>query len=112
MAVGDVVGITVQAGVTTATDKVTVDDGITKTVESRDGGGALLRTYTLPNASGEPNVQAIRQRIPAAIAANRTFLALAPPTPAQVAAQVQLLTKEVTALLLDYLGNFTDISGT
>lgn len=59
-------------------------------------------TYT------NPNEETLRQQARAALAANRTYLALATPTAAQTTAQVKALTRQVQALIRFQLG---DLSG-
>lgn len=56
--------------------------------------------------------QTIRPKADVALAANAAFLALAPPTQAQAVAQVQLLTKECTALIRMMLGILDTADGT
>lgn len=58
------------------------------------------------------NRDAVIAKAKAALGANATFLALPSPTNAQVIAQVQRLTKEVNALIHDFLDDFTDVSDT
>ena len=58
------------------------------------------------------NLQTILARAANALAANGTFLALAPPTNAQTIAQVQLLTRQVNALIRLTLNTLSDITGT
>lgn len=61
---------------------------------------AIAAGYTYPpDDPSVVNVVTLRQRAGAAIAANITYLAIASPTNAQVAAQVRLLTRECTALI-------------
>ena len=58
------------------------------------------------------SVVALQTKALAAIAANQTYLAIASPTAAQVAAQVALLTRENTAIIRLLLGQLTSTSGT
>lgn len=58
------------------------------------------------------NQATIQTRAQAALTANATFQALASPTNAQVLAQVQILTKENTALIKLALGLVSDTNGT
>lgn len=60
----------------------------------------------------EPVEDVIRQRAASALAANIAYLAIATPTNVQVAAQVRLLTREVTALARLVLGQLDSTDGT
>lgn len=55
---------------------------------------------------------ALRQKAQAALAANATFRALASPSPVQVSAHLDLLTRECTALIKLVLGQLDDATGT
>ena len=69
---------------------------------------AIAAGYTMPSRSTAAiNADALRDKADQAIASNVAFLALATPTNAQIAAQVSLLTREVTALIRLLL-NVTD----
>jgi hypothetical protein len=74
-----------------------------------DGGA----TWVAP-AAGNPvaNQAALLHKATLALQINATYLALNPPTQAQVVAQVAALTKEVNALLKLALGQFGDTTGT
>lgn len=68
---------------------------------------------TAPQAA--KNYAAIVSKAQAAIAANKTFLAIGSPTNAQAIAQSQALTRQMNAVilfLLQALTGLTDISGT
>lgn len=58
------------------------------------------------------SVAALQTRALAAIALNQTYLAIASPTAAQVAAQVALLTRENTAIIRLLLGQLSTTAGT
>jgi hypothetical protein len=58
------------------------------------------------------NAQTLKVRANAAVAANTAFLAVPAPTNVQVLAQVQLLTKQCTALIKLTLSALADTSGT
>lgn len=65
--------------------------------------------FTAPGvytSSFAANSVTLQSRAAAALASNRTFLALASPTNAQVLAQVQALTKQNTALIRLLLNQF------
>lgn len=77
------------------------------------------RRIQLPDGSGEvevdiveepserdrtANTEALRKRTEADLDANRTYLAIAKPTAAQTAAQVELLTREASAVIRLLLG--------
>jgi len=73
------------------------------------------KTETVAWKPGTPgdNKQQLVTKAAAAITANKTFLALASPTNAQVVAQVQRLTRQMDALIrILVTGDFTDISDT
>lgn len=70
------------------------------------------RRITLPDGSGQievdaedesvqkdVNAETLRRQVSAALEVNRSFLAIANPTPPQTAAQVKLLTQESSALI-------------
>lgn len=58
------------------------------------------------------NERQIRARAAAALAANKTFLAIASPTAAQVAAQTKALTRQTNAILRILMSQFDDASDT
>jgi hypothetical protein len=57
------------------------------------------------------NGAALRQRAQGALAANAAYLALSPPTQAQVVAQVAALTRQDSALIRLYLGALDTTAG-
>lgn len=65
-------------------------------------GGALVSTT--PPTIEDANAEAIRAQAQAAMAANRTYLAIASPSAAQTTAQVKALTRQVQALIRLALG--------
>lgn len=78
-----------------------------------DADGVLVEDITTPKPVEQYNAEVIRERVATALASNATFLALASPTNAQAVAQVQLLTREVNAIIrLLVTQQFDDISGT
>lgn len=58
------------------------------------------------------NGTTVRSRAQAALAANATFLGIASPTNAQVATQVQRLTRECSAIIRLLLNELSDVSDT
>jgi hypothetical protein len=67
-----------------------------------------------PTLTAQTNSAALVSKANAALAANATFLALGAPTNPQVLAQVQLLTREVNALIRLFLSGdaLQDVSNT
>lgn len=63
-------------------------------------------------AAAATNAGTLQQRAQNALQANANYLAVAAPTNAQVAAQVQLLTKECSALIRLLLGQLDSTAGT
>jgi len=90
---------------------VTLADGSTvQTITYTDGGKSV--TYVPGPGTPAANQQTIQQRAVSAMDANNTYLALAAPSNAQVAAQVKLLTRETTGLIKLALGLLSDTTGT
>jgi hypothetical protein len=58
------------------------------------------------------NLATLQQKAQAALAANQTFLNLATPTNAQTLAQVQMLTRECTALIRIVISALDSTAGT
>lgn len=64
-------------------------------------------------ADPQPNLDLIRQRAASALTANTTFLNIASPSTAQVAAQMKALTRQVNAVLrVEILGDYSNVSDT
>lgn len=95
------------------TRQLIVDNGVTRLYRVLDGAGQPVGFDEEPVA-GTPvaNASALSDRAAQALAANATYLAIATPTNAQVAAQVQRLTKECSALIRLLLGLLDDTTGT
>ena len=74
--------------------------------------GNVVERGTATTSPEQDTADTLRSRAQAALAANATFLALATPTAAQNAAQVQRLTKECSALIRLLLGLLDDVTGT
>lgn len=74
--------------------------------------GVLIATSTRDLPPEQIAAATIRERAVAGLTANATYLALAAPTNAQVAAQVKALTKECNGLIRLLLGRLDDITGT
>lgn len=60
----------------------------------------------------EANADTIRTKAQQALTINATFLAIATPTAAQIAAQTRALTKECNAIIRLLVNQLDDISGT
>lgn len=75
---------------------------------------AELALLTAQSSSGAviANAQTLQGLAANALATNQTYLGLAPPTAAQVAAQVNVLTRECSALIRLLLGRLDSTSGT
>jgi hypothetical protein len=65
-------------------------------IDTFDWSDAANQTYA---ASLEPDLTAIKNQVTAALTAIQTFLAIAVPTPAQVAAEVQAIDQRQQAIL-------------
>lgn len=89
------------------------DDGVTQVYTVLDDNGVQIGTDVvhIPTVS-DINLAALQSKAQAAIAANVTFLGLASPTTPQAVAQVQLLTRECSALIRLLLGLLDSTTGT
>jgi hypothetical protein len=67
--------------------------------------GNVVETHTVEIPPEEDNRRTIEASAAQALAANRTFLAIASPTNAQNAAQVKALTRQMNALIRLTLGH-------
>jgi hypothetical protein len=84
---------------------------ITRTTEVHHNGELVSREVeTLPAHEG--NTHVLRDRAIGALDTNAAFLALDPPTQAQVLAQVRALTRQSSALIRLSLGYLDSIDGT
>lgn len=75
------------------------DVATTTTVETYDNSGNLIATRTVDIPPEIANAQTLRDRAIQALAANATFLAVASPSNAQIAAQVKALTRQVNGVM-------------
>jgi hypothetical protein len=90
---------------------VTLPDGSTvRTVTYADG--VIERSFGFPPGSRPANMQALVDKAGQALAANSAFLAIATPTAAQNATQIQRLTRETTAIIRLLLGLTDTTDGT
>lgn len=74
--------------------------------------GVLVSTDLVVVPDAVVNRDQLNVRAHQALAVNATFLGLAPPTNAQVVAQVQRLTRQVNALIRLQLDELDDTAGT
>lgn len=81
---------------------------VTDTTKPKD----VTTTTVWKPGSAMFNYQGLLNKAQNARANNSAFLALASPTQAQAITQVQALTRQVNALILIMLDNFTDVSDT
>ena len=93
---------------------VLLDDATLYTVSAIDAASAITAAQAVQTAAQQlvTNQQTLQSRAQAALTANATFLALNPPSTLQAIAQVQLLTKECSALIRLALNLFDSVSGT
>jgi hypothetical protein len=89
-----------------AAHTVRVDYDDTATAQQRVSGGAIVSAFDWSSAadasyvSGRiPDLKAVRDQAAAAVSANTTYLAIATPTAAQVAAEVKALTQQMNAVI-------------
>jgi len=96
-----------------STRQLISDDGAVRQYRVRDDGGQEIGTdvesVRTPNQINEAT---IHKRIAAALAANATYLALPTRTNAQVAAQVEVLTRQNAALIRLVAGLLDTTDGT
>jgi len=74
--------------------------------------GQPVHTEDLPDGPAEVAARTLDDRLRAALAANKAYLALDTPTAAQQRAQVARLTRQNTALIRHLLRDLTDTSDT
>lgn len=91
---------------------VTNPDGTTTTTQTDAQGNVQWTSRSIAKTPEQDNADLLRSRATAALTANATFLAIASPTNAQVAAQVRTLTKENNALIRLLLNLLSDITDT
>lgn len=93
-----------------------LQDAVPKTITVDTMTDAALQTAINTAAAAfidrDANATSLATRASNALAANTAFLALPIPTNPQVLAQVQLLSKECSAIIRLLLGQLDDISGT
>ncbi len=87
----------------------TLADNAEYTVVRNDDG-----SVTLTNKAGSPgaNLATLQAQAVQAIADNITYIAIASPSNAQVAAQVKALTRQVDAIIRVVLGQVSSTTGT
>lgn len=79
----------------------------------RNAQGDVVRQAVVEDIPvAEENAGAIRTRIALALDENAAFLALTPPTNAQILAQVRMLTRECSALIRLFGGLLDSTDGT
>lgn len=86
-----------------------VTNGNTAAIQS------MINAYVLdPNWQGlqADDRSLLLARARAALSTNATFLAIASPTAAQVSGQVKALSRQMDAMILFLLGDFSDVSST
>lgn len=93
----------------------------TRTIDNPDGSVTTITTYsdgswssstTAPDGSTTANLQALQTKAQQALANNATFQAIASPSNAQNAAQVQALTKQCNGIIRLLLGLLDTTAGT
>lgn len=92
--------------------QVTSPDGLWTTTTFDDGTVIVGPAAGTPLATQQANQQTLLSKAQTALGNNQTYLAIASPTNAQVAAQVKALTRQVDALIRLQLAAFDTISDT
>lgn len=72
----------------------------------------VVETFTVTTPVTQDNAEALWAKAQTALSNNATFLAIASPSNAQIAAQVKALTRQVNALVRLQLAAFDSISDT
>jgi hypothetical protein len=98
------------AAIVSDTTQTLADGSTVQTITYADG--ARSEQYTPGPGTPAANQQALQVKAVNALAQNVTFLARTSPTSAQVTAQVQLLTRETSALIRLLLNQLADTAGT
>lgn len=82
-------------------------------IQTFDGQSSTpISTTTVADDPVFTNANTLAQKAQQALQTNQTYLGIASPTNAQVAAQVQALTKECSALIRLLLGQLDSTAGT
>lgn len=94
-----------------STSTATQPDGSTSTTNTYSDGRVEI-VFTAAAGSDAANLATLQQRATQALTTNATFQAIASPTNAQIAAQVQALTKECNGIIRLLLGALDATTGT